>query len=102
MSEALDKMGRTSTSMIYGFAVGTAGAAVGALMLSCIPIVGTVVGGVIGGMVSYMAGSKFGEAVYTGIKKVSQVARATAKSVWSGVKSVGSKISSGIKSLFGR
>lgn len=102
MSEALDKMGRTSTSMIYGLQWGTAGAAVGALMLSCIPIVGTLVGGVIGGMVSYMAGSKFGEAVYTGIKKVSQVARATAKSVWSGVKSVGSKISSGIKSLFGR
>ena len=51
--------------MIYGLQWGTAGAAIGALMLSCIPIVGTLVGGVIGGMVSYMAGSKFGEAVYT-------------------------------------
>lgn len=99
MSEALDKIGRTSTSMVYGLGWGSAGMLIGATALSCIPFVGTVVGGVVGGMVGYMAGSKFGEAVYTGVKKVGQVAKSVAQSAWDGIKSVGSKIGSGIKSI---
>lgn len=99
MSEALDKMGRTSTSMYYGLGWGSTGMMIGAAALSCIPFVGPIVGGVVGGMVGYMAGSKFGEAVYTGVKKIGQAAKSAAQSAWNGIKSVGSKIGSGIRSI---
>ena len=99
MSEALEKMGRTSTSMVYGLGWGCIGMAIGASALSWIPLVGPIVGGVAGGMVGYMAGSKFGNEVYSGAKKVAKVAKSAARSVWNGVKSVGSKIGSRIKSL---
>lgn len=99
MTQALDRMGRTSTAMIYGLGWGATGMAIGAAALAWIPIVGPVVGGIVGGMVGYMAGSQFGSAVYTGLKKVGSVVKSAAKSVWSGVKSVGSKIGSGLRSL---
>lgn len=102
MSEALDKMGRTSTSMLYGLKWGSSGMLIGAVALSCIPFVGPIVGGVVGGMAGYMAGSKFGEAVYTGVKKIGQAAKSAAKSVWNTVKSAGSKIGNAVKKIFGR
>lgn len=99
MSQALEQMGRTSTSMVYGLGWGATGMEIGAGLFSCIPVVGTVVGGIVGGMVGYMAGSEFGNEVYSGVKKVKNVATSTARSVWNGVKSVGSKIGNGIKSI---
>lgn len=99
MTEALDLMGRTSTAMIYGLGWGTTGMAIGAVALSWIPIVGPIVGGIVGGTVGYMAGSKFGSAVYSGLKKVGNVVKSAASKVWSGVKSIGSKIGNGVRSL---
>lgn len=92
MSQALDQMGRTSVSMVYGLGWGAAGATIGAAALSWIPIVGPAVGGLIGGMVGYMAGSKFGQAVYTGLKAVGKGVATVCKSTWNGIKSVGNKI----------
>lgn len=92
MSQALDQMGRTSVSMVYGLGWGAAGMGIGAWALSCIPFVGPVVGGLIGGMVGYMAGSKFGEAVYTGLKAVGKGVASVCKSAWNGIKSAGNKI----------
>lgn len=92
MSQALDQMGRTSVSMVYGIGWGAAGMGVGALALSWIPVVGPVVGGLVGGMVGYMAGSKFGEAVYTGLKAVGKGVASVCKSAWNGIKSAGNKI----------
>ncbi|MBZ0312427.1 hypothetical protein K7185_08070 [Clostridium butyricum] len=99
MSEALDQMGRTSVSMVYGIGWGATGTAIGAAALSWIPIVGPIVGGLAGGMIGYMAGSKFGSAVYSGVKKVASTAKSVAKSAWNGIKSVGSSVVSGIKSI---
>jgi Phage-related protein len=99
MTQALDQMGRTSTSMIYGMGWGANGAVLGAAALSWIPIVGPIVGGLVGGMVGYMAGSKVGNAIYSGLKTVGSVAKSVAKSAWNGVKSVGRAISSGVKSI---
>lgn len=99
MTQALDHMGRTSTSMIFGMGWGTTGMALGAAALSWIPIVGPIVGGLVGGMVGYMAGSKFGSAVYSGLSKVGSVAKSVAQSAYNGIKSVGRSISSGIKSI---
>lgn len=99
ISQALDKMGRTSMAMVYGLGWGTSGMALGVASLAWIPIVGPIVGGVVGGMVGYMAGSKFGSSVYSGLNKVGGVVKSVVKSAWSGVKSVGSKIGNGIRSL---
>lgn len=99
ITEALDRMGRTSTSMVYGLGWGATGMAFGASVLSWIPIVGPLAGGIVGGIVGYMAGDKFGSAVYSGAKKVASVAKSVAKSAWNGIKSAGRKISSGIKSV---
>ncbi len=101
MTQALDRMGRTSTSMIYGMGWGGKGAALGAAALSWIPIAGPIVGGLVGGMIGYMAGSKVGNAIYSGLKAIGSVAKSAAKSAWNGIKSVGNAISSRIKS-FGR
>lgn len=100
VSEALDLMGRTTTAMIYGLGWGSAGALIGAVALSWIPIVGPILGGIVGGTVGYMAGSKFGNALYNGIKKVGSAVKMVASKVWSGVKSVGRKVSSGISRIF--
>lgn len=92
MTQAMDLMGRTSVSMIYGLGWGKAGAAIGAAALSWIPIVGPAVGGLVGGMVGYMAGSKFGQGVYTGLKAVGKGVATVCKTAWNGIKSVGNKI----------
>lgn len=99
LTEALDMMGRTTTAMIYSLGWGATGMAVGALTLSWIPIVGPIVGGIVGGTIGYMAGSKFGSSVYSGLKRVGSVIKSAAKKVWSGVKNVASKIGSGIRNL---
>lgn len=94
MSQALEQMGRTSVSMVYGLGWGVAGAGIGVAALSWIPIVGPAVGGLIGGMVGYMAGSKVGQAVYTGLKAVGKGVATVCKSAWNGIKSAGNKIKS--------
>ena len=99
LTEALDMMGRTTTAMMYGLGWGSTGMAIGAVALSWIPIVGPVIGGVVGGTIGYMAGSKFGSAVYSGLKKVGSAIKSAAKKVWSGVKTVTSKIRSRMRSL---
>lgn len=99
MSEALDLMGRTSTAMVYGLGWGASGMAIGAVALSWIPIAGPIVGGIVGGTVGYMAGSKFGSAVYTGLKKVGGVVKSVVSKEWNGIKSVGSEICGGIRSI---
>lgn len=92
MSQALDQMGRTSVSMVYGLGWGAAGMAVGAAALSWIPIVGSVVGGLVGGMVGYMAGSKVGQAVYTGLKAVGRGVKTVCQKTWNGIKAGASKL----------
>lgn len=92
ISQALDQMGRTSVSMVYGLGWGVTGTAVGAIALSWIPIVGPVVGGLVGGMVGYMAGSKFGHAVYEGLSAVGKGVATVCKSAWNGIKATGRKI----------
>lgn len=99
MTEALDKMGRTTTSMAYGLGWGATGSVIGAAALAWIPIAGPIVGGLTGGMIGYMAGSKFGSTVYSGVKKVAEVAKSAVKATWNGIKSVGRSIGNGIKSI---
>lgn len=92
MSQALERMGRTTVAMVYGLGWGAVGASIGAAALSWIPVVGPVVGGLVGGIVGYMAGSKFGETVYKGIKAVHKGIVTTCKAAWNTVNSIGSRI----------
>ena len=98
MSQGLEHMGRTTTSMVYGLGWGKAGAAIGAAALHWIPVVGPVVGGLVGGMVGYMAGSKVGQTIFNGVKAIGRGVKNVCTSAWNGVKKLGSKIKS---KLFG-
>lgn len=89
MSQGLDKMGRTTTSMVYGIGWGNAGMGIGAVALSWIPIVGPIAGGLLGGILGYMGGSKFGSAIYDGLKTVGRGVKNMAKATWNGIKSIG-------------
>lgn len=102
MYQAADQIGRVTTSMIAGLTCAAELAGVGAATLSWIPIAGPVIGGLVGGTVGYMAGSGFGNAVYSGIKKVGSAVKAVAKSAWNGIKSTGNKILGGIKNFTSR
>lgn len=95
MVEALDQMGRTTLSMVYGLGGAEVGSIVGAAALSWIPIVGPIVGGLVGGTVGYMAGSKYGEAVHKVCKKVSTKAKKVVSKAWEGTK----RVARGIKNL---
>lgn len=75
MTQALDRMGRTTTSMVYGLGWGATSSLIGSAALAWVPVVGPVIGGFVGGMVGYMAGSKFGEVVYNTGKKIVNTAK---------------------------
>lgn len=92
MTQALDRMGRTTTSMVYGLGWGTAGSIIGSFALSWVPIVGPIVGSFVGGIVGYMAGSKFGEGIYNTSKKLVSIAKKVVAKSWEGMKSAGRKI----------
>lgn len=87
-TQALDRMGRASMSMVCGLVCGTKGTLLGAGLLSWIPIVGPAVGGLIGGMVGYMAGSEIGNAICSTAKKVANVAKSVAVSTYNSIKRV--------------
>lgn len=97
VAQAMDQIGRTSVSMVYSLGWGATGMLIGATVLSWIPIVGPVIGGLVGGLIGGMAGSKFGEAVYNGIKVVGKGIGNICRSGWNKVKSGWNKIRRKIK-----
>ncbi|MBQ8786957.1 MAG: hypothetical protein IJZ61_04910 [Oscillospiraceae bacterium] len=102
IKEGLEKMGQTTVSVTAGLAASAKGAAVGAAVGTVFGPVGTAVGGFVGGAVGYMAGSKVGEAVYNGAKKVAGKVVEAVKSVASNVKATASKVATGVKNLFSK
>lgn len=101
MTEALDLMGRTSTTIVYGLGWGATGMAIGAAALSWLPIAGPVVGGIIGATVGYTAGAKFGSAVYSGLKKASSFVISTASKMYNSAKRGIRKATNVIKNILG-
>lgn len=102
LTKGIDQMGRTTTSMVAGLWGMAKGAAIGAGMVSWIPVVGVplaVVTGFVGGMVGYFAGSKVGNAIYNVGKKVKNAAKTIAKTAVEGIKSVGRSIGNTVTSL---
>ena len=101
MQEALDKMGRTTTAMIYGLSWGLSGAVIGAAALAWIPIAPPFVGGLIGGMVwlTWLVPNLV-KPFMMGAKKILLTAKKAASKAWEGVKNVGRKIASGARKCF--
>lgn len=112
LTKGLDRMGRTTTSMIYGvhgaIVAKTAIAKIGVekILETTLSGIGIAIGGpiapitgFIGGMVGNIAGSLVGDTIYSGAQKVASVAKSVAKSAWEGIKSTGKKVFSGLKSL---
>lgn len=90
--EAIDAMGKTSTSLLISMAAATEGAAIGGGIGLVFGPVGAFVGGFIGGVVAGMAGSQIGEKLYEDSKKIVR----TAVTI---VENVASEVASGIKSV---
>ncbi len=102
VTQGLDQMGRTTTSMVGGLWGMAKGAVAGAKLTAWIPVIGTplaVVTGFIGGMVGYFGGSKLGDVVYSAAKKVAGAAKTVAKAAWNGIKAVGHAIGSTVKAV---
>ena len=80
--EAMDSIAKTSLTLIYGLGWGGEGAAIGAVLFSFFPIVGTIIGSIFGGMVGYIAGNIYGEGLYAGAKELIGKARIFAEITW--------------------
>ena len=109
VTKGLDQMGRVSVSMMAGLCSIKTGAVIGASFAGWIPVVGPVAAvatGFVGGMAGYFAGSKIGEAVYNGVKKIGKAAIGVGKAAWNGLKKLASKAKSSVttkrrKGIFG-
>lgn len=86
--EAIDGMGEATTIGVASHIGFLSGAELGATLGSIAPGIGNVIGGIVGAI----AGSVIGKAVYNGAKRIVKGAVST-------VKSVGSTIYSGVKSV---
>lgn len=94
--EAVDAMGKTTTSLVISITAAAEGMALGAGVGLVLGPVGAFAGGLVGGIVGGMAGSKIGEAVYEGgkaiVKTAVSVVSDTAKTVYEGTKNVLSEL----------
>ncbi|MEQ1726580.1 MAG: hypothetical protein HOP24_02815 [Sideroxydans sp.] len=90
--EAMDAIGKTTTSLAVSLAAAVEGGMLGAAYGSVFGPVGTFAGGLIGGIVGGIAGGKVGEYIYEGGKSI-------VKSAVSMVSSVASTVYDGVKSV---
>lgn len=92
-TEAVDAMGKTTTSLAISMAAAGAGMVQGAALGVVFGPAGVFVGGLVGGIVGGMAGSKIGEHIYEGSKKIVKTAvdvvLSTVSAVSEGLKSFG-------------
>lgn len=109
-TKGLDEMGKTSSSMVGGMLAlkkgaelgKNAGTLVGVMMPALAPVT-SVVGGFVGGTIAYMAGSKVGDNVFEGAKKIATVAKTVGKiavdNLKNTAKTVGHVLTSPLKAL---
>lgn len=86
VSEAMEKMQRTTITMVSGLACAAKGAALGAAALHWIPIAGSFIGGVVGGILGYAAGAKIGDKIAEGYRKVKNVVKTKFKNLGNTIK----------------
>lgn len=94
--EALDAMGRVTTTAVVAIAGAVEGAALGASLGVVLGPLGMAVGGFVGGVAGGMAGSSIGEGVYTGAKTLAKAAG----EIFSGVMNKAGSMWNAAKSLF--
>ncbi|SFE19731.1 hypothetical protein [Peptostreptococcus sp. D1] len=99
--EGIDAMQQTTGACVAGLAASMGGAEIGASIGAVLGPVGAAVGGFAGGTIGYMAGSKAGKAVVKGVQKVSDNAVEIVKSVGSAVVGGIKSVARGFASLFG-
>lgn len=97
--EALDAMGRTTTTAIVTIAGAVEGAALGASYGVVFGPAGVAVGSFVGGVAGSIAGSSIGEAVYEGGKAIVKTALHTAKVVVSGIVGGAKSVGEGIRNV---
>lgn len=102
--EAVDLMGRTTTSTIFAIAGATEGGAIGASLGVVFGPPGIVIGGFVGGMLGGMAGGVVGEQVFEAnkrlVKTAVKVVNTVASSIAAGARQLANSIGNFAKGLF--
>lgn len=70
LTQAMDQMGRTTTTLVFSLTFGSIGMQFGALALSWIPVAGPIIGSFVGGLAFSVAGYQLGNKIYNGLKKI--------------------------------
>lgn len=75
--EAMDRIGRVSTSIIFAVGFGSVGGILGVAAFSVVPVAGPLIGGIIGSLIGELSGNllggKFGNFSYNSAKKIVNV-----------------------------
>lgn len=100
LQEGIEKIEQTTVATAAGLVAMGKGAAIGAAVGTIFGPVGTAVCGFVGGTVGYMAGSKTGEMVVKGARKIRDGAVKAVKKAASFVKKTASNVVSGVKKVF--
>lgn len=100
LQEGIEKIEQTTVATAAGLVAMGKGAAIGAAVGTIFGPVGTAVCGFVGGTVGYMAGSKVGEMVVKGARKIRDGAVKAVKKAASFVKKTASNVASGVKKVF--
>lgn len=99
--EGIDAMQQTTGACVAGLAASAKGTAIGDSIGSVLGPVVTAVGGFIGSTIGYMAGSKVGQSVMKEAQKVRDKAVEVVKSAGSAVVGGIKSVAKGFASLFG-
>lgn len=97
--EGMDKMIRTSISMTMGLIASSKASVLGASLTSVLGPAGAIIGGFVGSCIGYAAGSTIGQSIGNASSKIISGVKDVCHSCISTVKSVGSRISIGLKSI---
>ena len=84
---ALDLTARNYVALISGFSCQKIGAALGASMLSFIPVVGTALGGLVGGLIGRFVDHKIAKTIEHGAHILKDAAKSLVKCAWNSFKS---------------
>lgn len=97
IKEGIEKIGQTTVSTAAGLLTMGKGVAVGAAIGTVFGPIGTAIGGFVGGTVGYLAGSKTGDILVKGAKKLCNSAKKVLGIIGDGLKMIGNSISEKIR-----
>jgi hypothetical protein len=100
VEEGLDEMSQVTVSTVAGVAVAAKGAYIGGQIGMIFGAPGAAVGAFVGGAIGHMAGSKVGQAIVNGARKIKEKAKECVRRFADGARNIVDNIKNGILGLF--